>query len=91
MSAYHRTREWGKVARQAKTRDGWRCVRCSRAGRLEADHIVPVVDGGAVFDLANVQTLCRGCHRDKTRAEAAARRRTSPAVERWRAYVDELL
>ena len=25
----------------AKDRDGWRCVKCGRAGRLEVDHIKP--------------------------------------------------
>lgn len=38
-------------------------------GSWEADHIVPLKDGGA-FDLENVQTLCASpCHRDKTVAE----------------------
>lgn len=35
----------------------------------EADHVVPLIDGGA-FDLENVQTLCAvPCHRDKTAEE----------------------
>ena len=42
----------------------------------QADHTVPVVDGGA-FELVNVQTLCWTCHTAKTSAEAEARARRS--------------
>lgn len=38
----------------------------------EADHIVPIVDGGALT-IDNVQTLCATCHRAKTAREATAR------------------
>jgi len=38
----------------------------------EADHIVPLAEGGA-NELKNIQLLCRGCHKAKT-AEQAARR-----------------
>ena len=43
----------------------------------EADHIVPVVEGGGasrdVDPLANLRTLCRHCHKAETRALAARR------------------
>lgn len=45
----------------------------------EADHIVPLVEGGT-NDLSNYRTLCRGCHKEATRALAgrlAQRRRAS--------------
>jgi 5-methylcytosine-specific restriction endonuclease McrA len=47
----------------------------------ELDHIVPLADGGT-HELANMQTLCRPCHRAKTAREAAerARRRKWPNV-----------
>lgn len=32
----------------------------------QADHIVPVVEGGGECDLSNLQSLCNSCHRDKT-------------------------
>jgi 5-methylcytosine-specific restriction protein A len=34
----------------------------------DADHIVPVVEGGGECDLANVRTLCLKCHRAATTA-----------------------
>lgn len=43
----------------------------------EADHIVPVVEGGGASrdsnPLDNLRTLCRHCHRQETRALAARR------------------
>lgn len=39
----------------------------------EADHVVPVVEGGD-SNLENIRTLCVPCHRDVTRALRARRR-----------------
>jgi 5-methylcytosine-specific restriction protein A len=41
----------------------------------QVDHIVPVVCGGGACDLSNLQTLCTGCHRKKTKEQEAARRK----------------
>ena len=90
MSELHRTPEWRAARRLALDRDGWRCTACGRAGRLEVDHRVPVVDGGAPFDLSNLQTLCRGCHILKTRAERAARNPLGPRASAWAALVEEM-
>ena len=32
----------------------------------DADHILPVVDGGGECDIENIRTLCLRCHRDAT-------------------------
>lgn len=40
-----------------------------------ADHIVPVVEGGGECGLENIQTACVWCHRQKTAEEAAERAR----------------
>ena len=49
------------------------CVKCLedgfQVGADEVDHIVPRSKGGAVFDAANCQPLCRQCHEAKTAAE----------------------
>lgn len=39
----------------------------------EADHIVPVVEGGGSCGLENLRTLCTKCHKDET-SKLAARR-----------------
>ncbi len=54
-------------------RDGGRCRVCNRRGRLFADHIVEIEDGGARLDLANGQALCGSHHTAKTAAARAAR------------------
>jgi 5-methylcytosine-specific restriction endonuclease McrA len=41
----------------------------------EADHVVPVVLGGAMLGLGNIRTLCRRCHKLETAALAAKRAR----------------
>ena len=43
---------------------------------IELDHIVPLIDGGLDVD-TNLQALCKPCHRNKTQAEAAHRRRNT--------------
>lgn len=37
------------------------CKICGRAGDIEADHIIPVRDGGS-SDRYNIQPLCRLCN-----------------------------
>lgn len=36
----------------------------------EADHIVPVHQGGGGCDITNFQTLCQGCHKKKTKQDS---------------------
>lgn len=43
-----------------------------RQSLWEADHIVPLIDGGG-YGLDNLQTLCTPCHKQKTADEARAR------------------
>lgn len=47
-------------------RDGGRCVECGGKERLEFDHIIPVVEGGATTE-RNIQLLCETCNRKKGR------------------------
>ncbi|HZT38014.1 MAG TPA: HNH endonuclease signature motif containing protein [Bryobacteraceae bacterium] len=46
-----------------------------RASLWDADHIVPVAEGGGECDLSNIRTLCIRCHREATR-ELRARLRS---------------
>jgi 5-methylcytosine-specific restriction endonuclease McrA len=61
---------WDAARTYAIHRDRFTCRRCGRryrVGNLEVDHIVEIARGGAPLDPANLQTLCRSCHREKTR------------------------
>jgi 5-methylcytosine-specific restriction endonuclease McrA len=55
---------------------GWGLRVGSRKSLWDADHIVPVVEGGGECDLANIRTLCLKCHRAAT-LELRQRRRGS--------------
>jgi 5-methylcytosine-specific restriction endonuclease McrA len=47
----------GVVGKHAYGKDLW-----------EADHIIPLAEGGALCDLANLRTMCVfGCHKEETR------------------------
>ena len=78
-------RRWEAVKMAAHDRDSWRCVACGMAGRLEADHIKPLAAGGEIYDLENVQTLCTGCHLQKSLADRGIV--PDPEQLAWRDYV----
>ena len=93
MSKHHahlRARRWAATRCAVFDRDGWRCVQCGKAGRLECDHVVPLERGGDPWDMDNLQTLCRNCHIAKTLAEAEARGAATPGRAAWRALVEEI-
>jgi 5-methylcytosine-specific restriction enzyme A len=52
----------------------WGLRAGSRKTLWDADHIIPVVEGGGECDLENIRTLCLKCHRAVT-AELRQRRR----------------
>ena len=51
----------------------WGLKSLSRKSLWDADHVVPVVEGGGECDLENIRTLCLKCHRAAT-AELRKRR-----------------
>jgi len=52
------------VRRFVWQRDAGQCVKCGSKERLEFDHIIPVVKGGATTAW-NIQLLCESCNRKK--------------------------
>ncbi len=66
----------------------WDLERYTGRSLWEADHIVPVVEGGGECDLSNLRTLCLRCHRMATlglrlrrqEAQLAAHRQTAPSM-----------
>ena len=43
------------------------CGRHMELASLTVDHVIPISQGGPVMDLSNMQLLCGGCHRRKTK------------------------
>ena len=80
---------WRRLRREVFNRAQWRCELCKRGGRLECDHVLPPLRGGAVWHKANLQCLCRGCHIKKGRTDRQVK--LDPEVRRWRALRDSLL
>jgi hypothetical protein len=46
----------------------WRLAEGSRKSLWDADHVIPVAEGGGQCDLRNMRTLCLLCHRKATSA-----------------------
>lgn len=46
----------------------WGLKEGSRKSLWDADHVVPVAEGGGQCDLSNMRTLCLRCHREATAA-----------------------
>ena len=46
----------------------WGLTERNRKSLWDADHIVPVAEGGGQCDLANMRTLCLKCHKEATAA-----------------------
>lgn len=59
-----------------KERARWACEDCGSRGRLYADHIVELQDGGLPFDVNNGAARCASCHQLKTARERAKRARS---------------
>ena len=90
-AGYHvyRSARWQALRLQAKRRDGWRCVQCGAAGRLEVDHVRPVREAPeSAFDLANLQCLCPTCHGRKTAIELGSAP-LDQQRQRWRDFLHE--
>lgn len=60
-AAYKVPKAWSVAV---KRRDGYRCVICGSADRVQADHIVARSRGGS-HEVSNGQTLCNRHHAEK--------------------------
>lgn len=64
--------QWRKLRERIMHRDHGLCVPCKSVGvytaASEVDHITPKDQGGGDNE-ANLQAICKECHRDKTAVE----------------------
>ena len=62
------TRRWWRLRVRVIQRDGGRCCKCEKVGgSIEVHHIVPIKEGGPVWKIDNLESLCRLCHIKKHR------------------------
>ena len=84
-------RRWRPIRRMVLERDGYRCQRCGKAGRLEVDHVVALHRGGDAYAMANLQALCAfPCHSAKSLRENPRRRPVSAERIAWQGVVAAL-
>lgn len=72
-------REWTRSKPPVRDRAARRAWRAERP-RWEADHIIPVADGGGECGLENYRLLCRPCHVSITLTWRAERSRKATAI-----------
>jgi hypothetical protein len=68
-------------AARRKFEKEWDVAGLSRRSLWDADHILPVCEGGGECDLTNIRTLCLKCHRQATAALRQRRTGPSPAPQ----------
>lgn len=71
VNTFYRTYPWKKFSRALREKEP-DCRQCG-APAWATDHLVAIADGGAIWDPANLQSLCRRCHNTKSKAEYSAR------------------
>jgi len=72
---------WDSARSYVMLRDRYTCQLCRRRRRareLDVDHIVEIARGGAALEYSNLQTVCRACHREKTREFLRSRAGRAP-------------
>ena len=75
MDEFNRNNTWHFVRKDVLRRDRYRCSICERRFRkreLDVDHIIPVKMGGDLFDKKNLRTLCKECHKAKSKLDSWA-------------------
>ncbi|MBU0615045.1 MAG: HNH endonuclease [Nanoarchaeota archaeon] len=75
MEEFNRNNSWFFVRKDVLRRDKYRCSICNKCFRkafLDVDHIIPVRMGGKFFEKANLRTLCKECHKAKSKLDSEA-------------------
>ena len=87
----YRSKDWQIIRREIFKRDGWRCVSCGKAGRLECDHIREITKAKDWFDSDNLQSLCRSCHIAKSRKERKMRNAKTDKRKQFQTLLEGML
>jgi 5-methylcytosine-specific restriction protein A len=71
---------YSRGVRRALLLRHWGLSTRSRKSLWDADHIIPVIEGGGECDLTNIRTLCLNCHRVATNILKKRIRGLNPCV-----------
>lgn len=70
--AFYQSSRWHEYSRQYRKKHRL-CVMCLEKGKTVlsecVDHIIPITNGGDMWDSINHQALCKSCHSIKTKEE----------------------
>jgi 5-methylcytosine-specific restriction endonuclease McrA len=72
MLEFNRNHSWYWIRKDVLKRDRYSCRICKKRFRkkdLDIDHIVPIQMGGQLFDKKNLRTLCKECHKAKSKLD----------------------
>lgn len=75
MDTYNRNNSWYFIRKDVLRRDRYSCRICKQRFRkkfLDIDHMIPVQMGGQLLDKNNLRTLCKECHKMKTKLDKDA-------------------
>lgn len=75
MDEFNRNNSWYFVRKDVLRRDHYSCRICKKRFKkkfLDVDHIIPVQMGGGLFDKSNLRTLCKDCHKAKSKLDGEA-------------------
>lgn len=75
MDEFNRNNSWYWIRKDVLRRDRYTCRICKKRFRkkfLDVDHIIPVQMGGQLLDKTNLRTLCKECHKAKSKLDADA-------------------
>ena len=61
---------WKDVAGVALRRDNHKCTECG-ASAEDVHHIIPIYKGGDEFDIDNITSLCKSCHKRRHSVKSA--------------------
>jgi 5-methylcytosine-specific restriction enzyme A len=79
MHDFNENHSWFLIRKVILHRDRFRCQICKERKKkalLDIDHIIPVRMGIDPFDKNNLRTICKVCHKAKTRLDEEALRET---------------
>jgi len=76
METFNRNNSWYWIRKDILKRDNYKCSICKQRFRkreLDVDHIIAVHMGGQLFDKRNLRTLCKECHKAKSKLDQSVK------------------